>query len=43
MLADAPEIPGNSLFSDVSASYWANGYINAAAQEGILTGYIGGY
>lgn len=43
IIADTPELPGNSFFSDVSPSYWANGYINAAAQEGILTGYIGGY
>lgn len=43
VIADVPELPGNSFFSDVSPSYWANGYINAAAKEGILTGYIGGY
>lgn len=43
VLSDTPELPGNSLFSDVSPDFWANGYINAAARQGILTGYIGGY
>ena len=30
---------GNTVFSDVSASHWASGYINVAQQIGVINGY----
>lgn len=33
---------GATKFSDVSADYWASGYINIATQQGIIAGYPDG-
>ncbi len=35
-------LTGRTVFSDVEASHWASGYINAAAQGKVITGYPDG-
>ena len=32
------QVPGNTVFGDVSASHWASGYIKAATQAGLIKG-----
>lgn len=38
----SPSPPGNSRFSDVPATHWAYGYIDAAYNRGIINGYPDG-
>jgi hypothetical protein len=42
-LGDSVEsLAGRTVFSDVEATHWAAGYINAAAQSKVITGYPDG-
>ena len=42
-LGDSVEsLTGRTVFSDVAASHWGSGYINAAAQSKVITGYPDG-
>lgn len=42
IMTDLAEVSGGSLFADVPQGFWGTGYINAAAQAGIFTGYANG-
>lgn len=42
MEAAAALAKGPTKFKDVAASHWASGYINVAAEKGIIKGYPGG-
>lgn len=39
---DAQAAQGSTIFSDVPADFWANGYINAAVKNNIIMGYSDG-
>lgn len=42
MLAPAPAVAQGAGFSDVSSSYWAQGFIQALSSKGIIAGYPDG-